>query len=189
MLSRRYTDILCQGGRIHFTFFFRNHKYFDIFLHRKTDHIKQLEKNVNQTNCHTRIKITIFIHFWTMLRWTSQTNIVKKNVWFICIWCFTVVLISLWQQQKMKCIIYCGFIRYSFLMTFSVHVLAWQKRRLIDGVLKVLIFVKILFFSQYFVYLIVFSFNTKTVLLAKAIQIKCIQTTYSQSVETVSQLC
>lgn len=59
-LSRRCSDILCQGGRIHFTFFFRNHKYFDIFLHRKTDHIKQLEKNVNQSNFVIHEKSTIF---------------------------------------------------------------------------------------------------------------------------------
>lgn len=151
VLSRRCSDILCQGGRIHFTFFFRNHKYFDIFLHRKTDHIKQLEKNVNQSNFVIHEKKYYFYIFGLCCgRQAKRTQWTTKNVWFICIWFFTVVLISLWQQQKKLC---------SLLFTVALCVIRFwwhfpftfqhdkERKILIDVVLKVLIFVNILFFS------------------------------------------
>lgn len=153
-LSRRCSDILCQGGRIHFTFFFRNHKYFDIFLHRKTDHIKQLEKKRKSVKfCHTRRKSTIFTFLDYVAVDKPNEHSGKKNVWFICICFFTVVLISLWQQQKKLC---------SLLFTVALCVIRFwwhfpftfqhdkERNILIDVVLKVLIFVNILFFLSIF---------------------------------------
>lgn len=188
-LSRRCSDILCQGGRIHFTFFFRNHKYFDIFLHRKTDHIKQLEKNVNQSNFVIHEKKYYFYIFGLCCGRQAKRTQWKKNVWFICIWFFTVVLISLWQQQKKLCSLLLLWLYALFVFDdiFRSRSSMTKKEIFLSTSFWKCWFLSIFFFfSQYFVYLIVFSLNRKTVLLAKAIQIKCIQTTYSQSVETVS---
>lgn len=130
-------------------FFSQPQIFWYIFTPKNWPHKTAGKKRKSVKFCHTRKKYYFYIFGLCCGRQAKRTQW-KKNVWFICIWFFTVVLISLWQQQKILC---------SLLFTVALCVIRFwwhfpftfqhdkERKILIDVVLKVLIFVNILFFS------------------------------------------